>query len=74
MKDLFNQLDKLPPALSEVIDKHSEDFENTYEACEAFLSDCEAIGYTFDYYLDAKPFGLRPKGVELKELEEYSNL
>ena len=32
-----------------------------YESCAKMLSELEALGYTFDYYLDAVPFNLRLK-------------
>lgn len=56
--DLFDKYELLPPEGIAILDKYA-DFDNTYEECEAMLKDFEAIGYTFDYYLDAQPYNLR---------------
>jgi hypothetical protein len=45
-----------------------------YRDTEKFLKEVEAIGYTFDYYLDNEPYGLRPVGVKLNELEGYEDM
>lgn len=57
MEDLFTQYDKLPQELQAILDKYGE--LETYKECEAMLKECNAIGYTFDYYLDATPYNLR---------------
>lgn len=59
--DLFNQLDKLPKEVQAIIEKYSLKDEN-YEVMESFLKEMEAHGYTFEYGLDAIPFGLRKIG------------
>jgi len=38
------------------------------------LAEIEPLGYIFDYYLDADPYGLRPIGVELNELEGWEHI
>lgn len=59
MTDLFEQnLDHLPE-LQKVLKKHYKTFDNTYEHCRKFQKDVEAVGYTFDWYLDAQPYNLR---------------
>jgi len=40
--------------------------ELDYKDCDAFLKEVEAFGYTFDYYLTAEPYNLRP----IKEAEQ----
>lgn len=57
MEDLFTQYDKLPQELQAILDKYGE--IETYKEREAMLKECNAIGYTFDYYLDATPYNLR---------------
>jgi hypothetical protein len=57
-KDLFEDLDNAPDELKAVIIKHAFDDE-TYENCQLLLQECRAIGYTFDYGLDASPYNLR---------------
>ena len=56
--DLFDKYELLPQNALAILEKY-EDFEFTYEECGAMLENFEAIGYTFDYYLDAQPYNLR---------------
>jgi hypothetical protein len=32
------------------------------------------LGYIFDYYLQAEPFGLRPINMELEQLEGWEHI
>lgn len=61
MKDLFEYYNEQPQELKDICDKWQEKSVNglDYNDCEAFLKEVEAIGYTFDYYLDAEPYNLR---------------
>ena len=56
--DLFDKYELLPPNALAILEKY-EDFDFTYDECRAMLADFEAIGYTFEYYLDAQPHSLR---------------
>ncbi len=56
MADLFETPDLIPANVLEVLESYEEP---TYETLAAMLKDCEAIGYTFDYYLDCIPFNLK---------------
>ncbi|MDV3774521.1 hypothetical protein CMU14_15715 [Elizabethkingia anophelis] len=61
---LENQKDgfeHIPQELEKVMEKWQEKFENglDYNDCANFQNDCKALGYTFDYGLDAVPFDLR---------------
>ncbi|UCA58527.1 hypothetical protein KB553_15915 [Chryseobacterium rhizoplanae] len=61
--DLFEDYHLLPEELKAVCDKWQEKsayWGLDYNDCEIFQKECEAIGYTFDYGLDAEPFDLRP--------------
>ena len=62
--DLFKHYYNQPPELARIVEKFDARFcaegEN-YILCEEFLAEVEAIGYTFDYYLDAEPYDLRLK-------------
>jgi hypothetical protein len=69
MKDLFEDYEKMPEELADLPWNECESYKDLME----MLVKVEALGYTFDYYLDAVPFGLRKKGVALNELENYSN-
>lgn len=65
--DLFKNYEFISENLREVYDKwmeieSSKGFE--YKDCEEFLKECEAIGYTFEYQLDAQPLYLRPINLE----------
>ena len=61
--DLFEDYSLLPEELKAVCDKWQQKsayWGLDYNDCEIFQKECEAIGYTFDYGLDAEPFDLRP--------------
>ena len=61
--DLFNRPDKWPEDLKEILDKWNKEFggdEPTYAQLNQMLKNVEMIGYTFDYYLTAEPYNLRP--------------
>lgn len=60
--DLFENYEFMPDELKDLHEKWEAKIENgiSYNECEKFQSECEAIGYTFDYYLDANPIYLRP--------------
>ena len=55
--DLFETPEQLPANVQQILEKYGE-FES-YHQCEAMLKEMEAIGYTFEYYLDAMPFNLK---------------
>jgi len=74
MKDLFETPELIPSEVQEILDTSDEDKPNTYLELDRLLNELENIGYTFDYYLDAEPYGLRPKNVELEELEGWEHI
>lgn len=61
--DLFEDYDMQPDHLKAVFAKEEHaDIINgdaTYEGLKKLLADVEAIGFTFDYYLDGEPYDLR---------------
>ena len=59
MTDLFETPELMPANLQAIVDKYAH-ADNSYEMCGAMLVECKAIGYTFDFYLDAMPYNLRP--------------
>lgn len=74
--DLFEHPDKLPDSVQVILDKYSEDWDDSYDDCRNMLLEMEAVGYTFDYYLDAVPYDLRrivKKGekYQLEELDTF---
>jgi len=74
MKDLFETPELIPDEVQAVLETFNEDSDNTYFELDRILSEIEELGYTFDYYLDAEPYGLRPMGVELEELEGWEHI
>jgi len=73
MKDLFT-IDNPPQQAVEILNRITKNGnEMSYSNLEQALKECEAIGYTFDYYLDAEPYGLRPVGTPLSEVEGYED-
>jgi len=74
MKDLFETPELIPDEVQAVFETFNEDSDNSYFELDRILSEIEPLGYTFDYYLDAEPYGLRPIGIELEELEGWEHI
>ncbi len=74
MRDLFETPELIPDEVQAVFETFDEDTGNTYYELDRILSEIEPMGYTFDYYLDAEPYGLRPIGMELIELEGWEHI
>ena len=73
MKDLFETPHLIPNEVQTILETFDENSNNTYLELSRLLIEIEPLGYTFDYYLDAQPYGLRPIGMALEELEGYEN-
>jgi hypothetical protein len=72
--DLFEDYTNIPSRVNEVLERYSEDLEDgNYEGMTNALKEIEALGYTFNYYVDGGAYGLRPIGVNLNELEGYED-
>lgn len=70
--DLFDDYENIPAKVQKVLDKYSEDFENgNYDGLGKALKEVKKVGYTFDFYVDGQPYGLRPIDVKLNELKGY---
>ena len=74
MKDLFETPELIPDEVQAVLETFDEDSGNTYFELARLLNEIEPFGYIFDYYLDAEPYGLRPIGMELVELEGWEHI
>jgi hypothetical protein len=74
MRDLFETPELIPSEVQAVLETFNEDSANTYHELDRLLSEIEPMGYTFDYYLDAEPYGLRPIDMELVELEGWEHV
>lgn len=72
--DLFEDYDNLPKNVKAILDKYSDE-DNDYETLAKLKSELNEIGYTFEYGLDAEPYGLKKmaKGGSLnnKKLKLY---
>lgn len=73
MKDLFEEYQKQPRELKAITAKWEDQAAEglTYEQCFKFWEEVNAIGYTFEYYLDAMPYALRPAHLPLCMVEGY---
>ncbi len=74
MKCLFETPELIPHEVQVILETFDEDSANTYHELDRILSEIEPLGYTFDYYLDAEPYGLRSVGTELNELEGWEHV
>ena len=74
MKDLFETPELIPSEVQAILETFDEESANTYLELARLVNELEDIGYTFDYYLDAEPYGLRPNNVKLKELEGWEHI
>lgn len=76
-RDLFEDYENQPEELAEIVSTYMEKFEEgdyDYDDSKRFLEEVESVGYTFDYGLDNEPYGLRPIGVELSQIEGYEDM
>lgn len=74
MRDLFETPELIPTEVQLVLESFDEDCSNTYHELDRLLNELEPLGYTFDYYLDAEAYGLRPINMELHELEGWEDI
>lgn len=74
MKDLFETPELIPDDVQTILESFNENAPNTYLELARLSQELEEIGYTFDYYLDAEPYGLRPIEVKLQELEGWEHV
>jgi len=60
MKDLFEYYEEQPQELKEICERWQDRAVNglDYNECADFLKEVQAVGYTFEYGLDAEPYGL----------------
>jgi hypothetical protein len=71
--DLFEDYENQPSKVAEILSKYELE-ESDYTVLEELKNRLETeTGFTFEYGLDAQPYGLRPVGVELNELEGYED-
>ena len=56
MKDLFETPELIPDEVGLILETLEE---GSYDDIERILKEIKPLGYTFEYYLDAVPYGLR---------------
>jgi hypothetical protein len=73
MNDLFDTPEAMPTKLQAVFSRWALRIMLglNYSEIAQMLTETEAIGYTFNYYLDAEPYGLRPIGTPLSQLKGW---
>ncbi|MGV6816144.1 MAG: hypothetical protein ACWA44_02605 [Thiotrichales bacterium] len=70
--DLFEQYEQIPANIQAVLDQY--DLEGmSYGECKSLLSVVEALGYTFEYDLDAEPYNLRKVTKVVAKPKAYSD-
>lgn len=74
MKDLFETPELIPLDVQAILESFDEESSNTYLELARLVNELEVLGYTFDYGLDAEPYGLRPNNMELQELEGWEHV
>ena len=74
MKDLFETPELIPAEVKAIMDTFNQNSGNEYLELDRIVYELNEIGYTFDFYLDAEPYGLRPIGMELNELEGWEHI
>jgi hypothetical protein len=57
--DFFEWYQIPPPEVREIMGEHIKD-GMSYDECSEFRDELEAVGWRFDYGLDAEPYNLRP--------------
>lgn len=72
MRDLFETPELIPDNVQAVLETFNEDADS-YRELDRLLIEIEPMGYTFDYYLDAEPYGLRPIDMELEGWEHIND-
>lgn len=71
MKDLFETPELIPSDVQAILESFDEESPNTYAELDRLIQDLEPLGYTFDYFINAEPYGLRPININLEQLEGY---
>lgn len=72
--DLFEDYDNIPDNLQKILDKYEDAFQDgDYSGLAKALKEANAIGYTFEYYLDGQAYDLRKIGEKGKsEFDQYA--
>lgn len=71
--DLFEDYKNIPSEVKVILDKYEME-DNDYPVLEEMKQEVEAKGYTFDYGLDAEPYGLRKKGTPINHIRGFEEM
>ena len=61
MRDKFECVETLPVEVQEIVEKYSViamEEGLTYDECNDYVKELQAVGYTCEFGLDAEPYGL----------------
>jgi hypothetical protein len=60
--DYFEYPELIPPNVQNVLNKYEHALVNgiLYDELAQMLEDINKVGWTFEYYLDAEPYNLKP--------------
>jgi hypothetical protein len=72
MIDLFEDYENIPANVKSILDDYELE-ESDYDTLNDLQNELADVGYTFDFGLDYQPYGLRPIGVKINELEGYED-
>lgn len=73
MIDLFEDYENIPANVKSILDEYELEEDADYNTLLELQNRLEDIGYTFEFGLDAEPFGLRPSNVKITELQGYED-
>jgi len=78
MKCLFEDFENQPKEVADIIQKYNDIFGDDfgrmdYKDMANMCTEMEAIGYTFESGLDNEPYGLRPIGIDIEEIEGFND-
>jgi hypothetical protein len=76
--DLFEDYENIPSKVQKILDKYAKKFgddfgDMDYSDMADMHKEIVSVGYTFESGLDNMPYGLRPVGVNLNELEGFED-
>jgi hypothetical protein len=74
--DLFEDYENIPKKVNVILEKYQQEYGEDYSGMDykdtaRMLKEIEREGYTFGAGLDNQPYGLRPIGVRLNQLEGF---
>ena len=72
MIDLFEDYENIPANVKSILDDYELE-ESDYDTLNDLQNELADVGYTFDFGLDYQPYGLRPIGVKITELQGYED-